>query len=389
MMAAFESRARTRTWIAVLAAAGIVLATGWAPAVGGAVLLGAFLWVQLALVRPAARLLSVRRRIVATWTFRLLAASFSAIGVALVELLTVIPVIGVVGKTAAAAIHVAVLAGIARKYMAWQTRRESRGTPVNWREYALLVFAALSIVVGATVAFWAAFWVVVKVSTVVAQVDPLAAAGPSLGVESLEWASTIGLGAATGTRASLFLVISGVLSHLMPTLVPQQLHFVGSPIGLGIALGLVVIESATERDDDLQTTFGLAAGGARIGASALLGVLGSGQPPSSAAAMLAGALGAGLAVAATAARHWLHSALRQLETEAFSPRRWLNRLEEGGVAGIAVAVYAGPMLAAAFVVVGLCAMLIASAVARSVEGKWRRPCPGCGAAIRVEASGCP
>ncbi len=384
----FEAQSHRRTWMAVLAAAGCVFLAGWAPAVAGLVLAAAFLWIQFALVRPAARLFSVRRRIVAVWTFNLAGASFVAINIGLVELLTLIPLVGHIGKTAASALQVAVLAWAAKRYLGWQARREERAAPIALGEYLILGSAVLVLVLGVTASLSLAFWVTSQATALVAGVDTLAT-GPSLSAESLRWSSVLALGAATGTRASLFLLVSGAMSIVAPGFVPQQLQFLGTPLGLGAAVALLVIEFATERDDDLQTVFGIAAGGGRVAAAAVLGALGSGHSPSAPMALLAGAAGAGVAVLASASRHWLHALLRQLETEAFSPRRWLNRLEEGGVAGLAVAVYAGPMLALALAVVGLLLFLVGGLVARTVDRRWRRPCPTCGFLARVEASGCP
>lgn len=388
VQALFEARAQRRTWLAVLLAGFGVLVVGWLPLVAGVALTGSFLWVQLALVRPAARLLSARRRIVTVWTFALLGATAVALNVAVVELLTLIPVLGHLGKSATTAVQVALLAFTARRYLGWQVRREASGMPVGIGEYLLLAIAALLITVGATVALSLAFWVTGLVKELVGAADALAA-GPALGPAGLEWAALLGLGAATGTRASLVLILSGMGAHFAPRVVPAQLHFLGSPEGLGIAIGLLVVEAATERDDDVQALFGLAAGGARTVAAAFIGVVASGQPAGSSTAMIAGAVGAAGAVAVATARGPLHRILRELETEAFSPRRWLNRLEEGGALGLAVAVYAGPMLAVGLAAAGVAALLAARLVASRVEAKWRRPCRACSMLVRVEASGCP
>ncbi|MGC3999006.1 MAG: DUF4126 family protein [Anaeromyxobacter sp.] len=389
VQALLEARARNRTWVAVLVSAGVVFLGGWLPGLAPLVLLGAYVWVQVALVRPVARLLPVRRRLVATWTVRLASAALFATTVSVVELMTLLPFIGAIGKSAATAAQVGGLAWWARHYLVWQARREGRGQRVAWWEYALLVVIGGLLVLGAVAMLWAAFWVSARLGALVGGADALAAAGPRLSSDGLGLASTIGLGAATGTRAALFLLVSGVVALVHPAWAPAQLQFLGTPAGLGIGLALLVVESATERDDDLQALFGLAAGGARVAAAAVLGVLASGQPPSTTQALLAGAAGAGAALAAAGSRHWLHGLLRQVETEAFSPRRWANRLEEGGVAGLAVAVYAGPILALGVVVAGLVATLLAGLAAKQVDARWRRPCPGCSRTIRVEASGCP
>jgi hypothetical protein len=70
----------------------------------------------------------------------------------------------------------------------------------------------------------------------------------------------------------------------------------------------------------------------------------------------------------------LHRALLQLENDVVHPRRWVLRLEQGGVLGLG--------LAAALFVLG-------AKAAKRAEAVWRRPCPACGEAIRVEASRCP
>jgi hypothetical protein len=386
--ALLEARAHRRTWLAVLLAGLGVFVAGWLPLVAGIALAGSFLWVQLALVRPSSRLLSPRRRIVTTWTFVLLGATVVALNVAIVELLTLIPLVGHLGKSATTATQVALLAFTAHRYLGWQVRREASRTPVAVGEYFLLGFAALLIAASVTAALSLAFWVTEIVKEVVGAADALAA-GPALSPAALDWAALLGLGAATGTRASLFLVLSGLAALVAPEAVPAQLHFLGSPGGIGIAIALMAIEAATERDDDLQALFGFAAGGARTVAATFLGVVASGQPVSSSAAMIAGAVGAAGAIAVATARSPLHRVLGELETEAFSPRRWLNRLEEGGAAGLAVAVYTGPMLALGMAMVGVLALVVARVVAGRLEAKWRRPCQACTALVRVEASGCP
>src|SRR5690606_21616282 len=77
------------------------------------------------------------------------------------------------------------------------------------------------------------------------------------------------------------------------------------------------------------------------------------------------------------------------ESELFHPMKWLNRLQEGGALGLCVAVFVAPTLALGVVAVMVAAGVVAGVMAHRMEERlFRRPCPACGAAIRVEASRC-
>jgi hypothetical protein len=102
-----------------------------------------------------------------------------------------------------------------------------------------------------------------------------------------------------------------------------------------------------------------------------------------------GAGGAVLAVGMLALRRRVHSEFAGLESELFHPMRWLNRLQEGGVLGLCVAVFVAPAIALAVVVVMVAAGVVAGVMAHRMEERlFRRPCPSCSAPIRVEASRC-
>lgn len=384
----FDARSARRTWIVALLAAAAMLLAGWAPVVAALVQVASFLWITIALVKPATRLLSTRRRLVAIWTFRLLGAGYVAINVAVVELLTLLPVVGLLGKTVAALLQVMLLAWTARRYLGWQVRRESRDVPVSAAEYVVIAVAALGIVASVAAALSAALWVTSNLRQALGFVDAAARVAP-LPPTALPWSSIAGLGAATGTRAALFLLMTAAVTLIHPAVIPPQFQFLGSAMGVGVVAALVAVEWMTERDDDLQSLLGLASGGAKVAAAATLGVIACGAPSATWQSLLPGAVGGGVALAAASSRHWLHGLLRNLETEAFDPRRWLNRIEEGGVAGLTVAIYAGPMIAVAITVAGFAATLVAGVAVRSAEGRWRRPCPGCAVSIRVEACACP
>src|SRR5439155_568161 len=95
----FQERGAVRTWIAVAAVTAGTLVAGWMPLVTALLLAGSLIWIRAAVVAPAARLFSTPRRVVSQWTLRLAGACYFSLAVVFVELLTLVPVLGLLGKT--------------------------------------------------------------------------------------------------------------------------------------------------------------------------------------------------------------------------------------------------------------------------------------------------
>ena len=202
----------------------------------------------------------------------------------------------------------------------------------------------------------------------------------------------LGLGAASGVRASSSLLVVALLARFGWLELPQQLSWLRSAVAIGALLGVTVLEAAAERDDDVQQVLEHLQYGLRAlaGAAVAVVVLASGsQAPGELHLAAAGLVAAGTAVATHGLRMRLHRALYVVQSDAFHPRKWVNRLEDGGVIGVAVAAVLAPLVALGVVAAGLCATLLGAWLAHQVEAWWRRPCPACARPIRVEASRCP
>jgi predicted RNA-binding Zn-ribbon protein involved in translation (DUF1610 family) len=199
----------------------------------------------------------------------------------------------------------------------------------------------------------------------------------------------IGLGSASGTRAGLSLLAVALASHQGYLTLPSSLTWIAQP-GAMAAFGVILIfEMITDRDEDAHmllgmVQYGLSAAGGAMTVMASMGVATQGTPE-----WAVGAGGALLAVGMLALRRRVHMEFAGLESELFHPMKWLNRLQEGGVLGLCVAVIFAPALALGIVVVMVVAGVVAAVMAHRMEERlFRRPCPACGAAIRVEASRC-
>jgi hypothetical protein len=199
----------------------------------------------------------------------------------------------------------------------------------------------------------------------------------------------IGLSGASGTRAGLCLLAVALASHQGYVSLPPELAWMAHPgamAGFGVIL---VFEMLTDRDEDMRlllglVQYGLSAGSGALSVMASLDVS-TGQVPEWAV----GAGGAALAVGTLALRRRVHTEFAGLESEFFHPVKWLNRLQEGGVLGLCVAIFVAPALALVVVGVMVLAGVLAAVMAHRMEARlFRRPCPSCGAAIRVEASRC-
>ena len=203
-------------------------------------------------------------------------------------------------------------------------------------------------------------------------------------------AQLLGIAAASGTRASLTLAILAVMARFGGWELPGELAFLSSDIGLGILAALLVLDELVERDPDLQQAMVLVNVGVRgaAGAVAAWGLedaLGDTLPDPA-----VWAIGAAVAVGVHLLRARVQEHLPDAGDGWLNPRTWLGWLEVGGVVGIVTAVFLAPFLALAFVIVASVAGVGVLLVARGIERtRYRRRCPHCGHAARVEASRCP
>jgi hypothetical protein len=195
----------------------------------------------------------------------------------------------------------------------------------------------------------------------------------------------LGLSAASGTRGALVLVVLGLSGRWLGLPLEGPWAALTRPEVLGALGAVALFEAWAERDDDLRSLTALALTGVQAASGGVAGLaLADRLPP-----WAAGALGVGVALAVSLLRGQVHRLLAAARTEVADPRRWLTRLEGGGALGVAVAALLAPVLAVALVVAAALIGLGVARAARVVEAAWRRPCPACGASIRVEASRCP
>jgi hypothetical protein len=205
------------------------------------------------------------------------------------------------------------------------------------------------------------------------------------GLDPLALLRLLGLSAASGTRGALVLVVLGLAGRFLGVELHGPWAHLARPEVLGALGALALFEAWAERDDDLRSLAALALTGVQAASGGVAGLaLGDRLPP-----WAAGALGVGVALGVSWARGHLHRLLGAVRSEVADPRRWLSRLEGGGALGVAVAALLAPVLAVGLVLLAALVGLAVARLARAVEAAWRRPCPACGAAIRVEASRCP
>jgi len=199
----------------------------------------------------------------------------------------------------------------------------------------------------------------------------------------------IGLSSASGTRAGVSLLAVALASHQGYVSLPASLQWMAHPGAMAAFAVVLVFEMITDRDEDMHMLLGLVQYGlsASSGAMSVMASMNVAAPAVPEWALGAG--GAGLAIATLALRRRVHSEFMGLESEFFHPLRWLNRLQEGGVIGLCLAIFFAPAFAVAVVVFMLAAGVVAAWMAHRMEARlYRRPCPSCGASIRVEASRC-
>ncbi|BDG05846.1 RING finger protein [Anaeromyxobacter oryzae] len=158
--------ARTRVHLdaAIIVVLGATFATSFFPVAASLVLAAGFLWVGAKVVRPALRLLSPRRRVVSAWTIRLAGGAWFAASALVMEVLTLVPAFGSIGKAAISAAQLAIAGVFARGYLASQARREANGLPVRTGEWVAVAGAGLALVLFLALAFLAVAWVLAKIA---------------------------------------------------------------------------------------------------------------------------------------------------------------------------------------------------------------------------------
>lgn len=140
-------------------------AVGWFPLLSTVLMLAAAAWIRFGILYPLTRSMSPKRRMLTRWTARLLVGVFLALSLICTEALTLVPVIGVVGKSLFGVFQVAVIAGIVTLYVRWQLKRCATGDePAAW-EWALLVAVAGTLLVSVCVFVFALFWILEQAGT--------------------------------------------------------------------------------------------------------------------------------------------------------------------------------------------------------------------------------
>ena len=134
-------------------------AVGWFPLLSTLLMVAAAAWIRFGILRPLTAGMSPKRRTLTRWTARLLVGVFLALSLILTEALTLVPVIGVIGKSLLGVAQVAAIAGIVTGYVRWQLGRCARGDePAAW-EWALLVASALTLLASVAAFVFSLFWI--------------------------------------------------------------------------------------------------------------------------------------------------------------------------------------------------------------------------------------
>ena len=199
----------------------------------------------------------------------------------------------------------------------------------------------------------------------------------------------VGLSSASGTRAGVSLLAVALASHQGYVSLPASLQWMAHPGAMAAFAVILVFEMLTDRDEDMHMLLGLVQYGLSASSGAMTVMASMNVPTGSVPEWAVGAAGAGMAIATLALRRRVHAEFMGLESEFFHPLKWLNRLQEGGVLGLCLAVFFAPAFAISVVLVMVVAGVVAAWMAHRMEARlYRRPCPSCGAPIRVEASRC-
>jgi hypothetical protein len=199
----------------------------------------------------------------------------------------------------------------------------------------------------------------------------------------------LGLGTASGTRASLAILLVAAMGRAGLMEVPASISFLTSTAGLGALLAATIVEELLERDDDAQQLLAIVKYGLHGSGGLLLGYVLIERFHLPLDGWPLAALGGALAVLTHNLRMRVHDALRSIAAGIVSPRRWLSWLEAGGVLGLTVAVILAPVVALGFVVIAALGAVGLWALFGFVEKARRRACPTCSAAVRAEARLCP
>jgi hypothetical protein len=146
LAAAIEARGRRRLLGLAVAVGLAQLLLGWLPLVGALALVLAAAGIRVAILAPTSALLSPRRRVLTRWTARLLMAAAVAATVIAVELLTLLPVLGLPIKAVIGAAEVAIMASAVTGYVHWQLRREAAGQAIAAWEWVILALAFAALV---------------------------------------------------------------------------------------------------------------------------------------------------------------------------------------------------------------------------------------------------
>ncbi|MDP6495784.1 MAG: hypothetical protein QGI09_10305 [Dehalococcoidia bacterium] len=145
---------RQLVFIAALIAVGN-LVVGWIPLLSSILALCAAVWIRLGILYPMTAFLSPKRRFLTRFTARVLVALFLALTLILSEALTLMPCIGLFGKSLIGTFQVFFMAAIVTSYVTWQVRRASDGAePAKW-EWAFLATIVSSVL--------GAFFVLVRI----------------------------------------------------------------------------------------------------------------------------------------------------------------------------------------------------------------------------------
>ena len=151
LAAAIEARGRRRLLGLALSVGLAQLLLGWLPLVGALALVLAAAGIRVLILQPTSALLSPRRRVLTRWTARLLMATAVAGTVIAIEVLTLLPVIGLPIKALLGAAEVALAAWTVTAYVHWQLRREAAGQAIEAWEWAILA-AAVALLLASVVA---------------------------------------------------------------------------------------------------------------------------------------------------------------------------------------------------------------------------------------------
>lgn len=144
---------------AIIAVAHLTL--GWVPLLEALTLVAAALWLRWGIILPATRAMSPARRIVATWTARLLVGALLGVTLVFTQLSMLLGPLTLPIKAALGVAQVAGSAALLTAYLHRQLRREAAGRPVGAGEWVVLAVITGALV-GAVAALGLAFFFVLS-----------------------------------------------------------------------------------------------------------------------------------------------------------------------------------------------------------------------------------